>query len=209
MTNPEQTNPEKATEEAAKEAAQEMVQGDGPESVETVEETEDQAQPVASLETQLEQALAEVERFKDAALRAEAEMQNVRRRAERDVEGAHKYGLERLISNLLPVVDSLEKAVESAEQAGGDKPSATEKAIVEGVGLCQKMLLDLLAKEGVTSVDPEGEPFDPNLHQAMSIVENPDVEPNSVVHVVQKGYRLNERLVRPAMVMVSKAPSAP
>jgi molecular chaperone GrpE len=71
------------------------------------------------------------------------------------------------------------------------------------------MLLDLLAKEGVTRVDPEGEPFDPNLHQAMSIVENLDVEPNSVVHVVQKGYRLNERLVRPAMVMVSKAPSAP
>jgi molecular chaperone GrpE len=200
MTNPEQTNPEKET-----------AQGDGPESVsvETVEETEDQTQPLASLEDQLEQALAEVEKFKDAALRAEAEMQNVRRRAERDVEGAHKYGLERFISSLLPVVDSLEKAVESAEQAGGDKPSATEKAIVEGVGLCQKMLLDLLAKEGVTRVDPEGEPFDPNLHQAMSIVENPDVEPNSVVHVVQKGYRLNERLVRPAMVMVSKAPSAP
>jgi molecular chaperone GrpE len=200
MTNPEQTNPEKET-----------AQGDGPESVsvETVEETEDQTQPLASLEDQLEQALAEVEKFKDAALRAEAEMQNVRRRAERDVEGAHKYGLERFISSLLPVVDSLEKAVESAEQACGDKPSATEKAIVEGVGLCQKMLLDLLAKEGVTRVDPEGEPFDPNLHQAMSIVENPDVEPNSVVHVVQKGYRLNERLVRPAMVMVSKAPSAP
>lgn len=207
MTNPDQTNPEKTAQEAAKETAQ----GDGPGSVavETVEQAEDQAQPVVSLEAQLEQALAEVEKFKDAALRAEAEMQNVRRRAERDVEGAHKYGLERFIANLLPVVDSLEKAVESAEQAGGDKPSATEKAIIEGVGLCQKMLLDVLAKEGVTRVDPEGEPFDPNLHQAMSIVENPDVEPNSVVHVVQKGYRLNERLVRPAMVMVSKAPSAP
>ncbi|MEX0943187.1 MAG: nucleotide exchange factor GrpE [Pseudomonadales bacterium] len=200
MTNPEPTNPQKA--------AEEQDQAEIAESVETEKRQEDEAQESSSLEDRLEQALAEVEKFKDAALRAEAEMQNVRRRAERDVEGAHKFGLERFVSNLLPVVDSLEKAVESAEQAAGDgEPSVTERAIIEGVGLCQKILLDVLAKEGVTPVDPVGEPFDPNLHQAMSIVENPNVEPNSVVAVVQKGYQLNERLVRPAMVMVSRAPS--
>ena len=158
---------------------------------------------VPELQVELEDALKEVDRFKDLALRAEAEMQNVRRRAERDVENAHKFGLEKFISNLLPVVDSLEKAIEAVEKAEGIEDSAA-KAIIEGVGLCQKMLIDVLAKEGVAVVDPEGEPFDPNLHQAMTMVEAPDMEPGSVVAVVQKGYTLNGRLVRPAMVMVSR-----
>ena len=81
------------------------------------------------------------------------------------------------------------------------------KAVLDGVGLCHKMFLDTLGKENVAVVDPHGEPFDPNLHQAMSMVENPDMEPNSVVAVIQKGYQLNGRLVRPAMVMVSKGVS--
>lgn len=156
------------------------------------------------LQAELEEALQEVDKFRDMALRAEAEMQNVRRRAAQDVEKAHKFGVEGFVRDLLPVVDSLEKAIESAERAEGADES-TIKAIIEGVGLCHKMLLDSLAKQGVSVVDPEGEPFDPNLHQAMSTVDNPDVEPNTVVTVVQKGYTLNERLVRPAMVMVSKA----
>lgn len=159
---------------------------------------------VAVLQVELEEALKDVDKFRDMALRAEAEMQNIRRRAERDVENAHKFGLEKFIEKLLPVIDSLEKAVEAAEQAEGASAAAS-KAIIEGVGLCKKMLLDVMAREGVAVVDPEGEPFDPNLHQAMAMVENPHVEPNSVVAVVQKGYTLNERLVRPAMVMVSKA----
>lgn len=162
---------------------------------------------VAALQVELEEALKDVDKFRDMALRAEAEMQNIRRRAERDVANAHKFGLEKFIEKLLPVVDSLEKAVEAAEQAEGVGDDAS-KAIIEGVGLCTKMLLDVMAREGVGVVDPEGEPFDPNLHQAMAMVENPDVEPNSVVAVVQKGYTLNERLVRPAMVMVSKAGAA-
>ena len=161
---------------------------------------------VPDLQVELEAALAEVDKFRDMALRAEAETQNVRRRAEKDVENAHKYGVEKLVQNLLPVVDSLEKAVESAEQAQGADGSAA-KAILEGVGLCHKMLIDVLAKEGVAVIDPEGEPFDPNLHQAMSMVEVPHAEPNSVVTVFQKGYSLNERLVRPAMVVVAKAPA--
>jgi len=147
-------------------------------------------------------ALEEAERFRDATLRAEAEMQNLRRRTEREVEHAVKYGVEKLVQNLLPVVDSLEKAIESAEQSDAD--SAATLAIIEGMGLCQRLFLDVMLKEGVAVIDPHGEPFDPNLHQAISMVESPEVEPNSVIAVVQKGYQLNGRLVRPAMVMVAK-----
>ncbi|MFT7256910.1 MAG: molecular chaperone GrpE [Candidatus Azotimanducaceae bacterium] len=147
-------------------------------------------------------AREEADKFRDAALRAEAEMQNVRRRSEREVEHAVKYGVEKIVQNLLPVVDSLEKAVEAAEQTGADNDAT--QAIIEGVGLCQRLFLEVIVKAGVVTVDPHGEPFDPNLHQAISMVENPDVEPNSVVAVVQKGYSLNGRLVRPAMVMVAK-----
>jgi molecular chaperone GrpE len=144
-------------------------------------------------------ALLEVEKFRDLALRAEAEMQNLQRRTARDVENAHKFGVEKFVQNMLPVVDSLEKAIEST----GDNADA----IAQGVRLCHKLMVDTLNKEGVEITDPVGEPFDPNEHQAMSMVENPDMEPNSVLAVVQKGCKLNGRLVRPAMVMVSKAPA--
>ena len=154
----------------------------------------------ATPEEALVQALAEVEKYRDVALRAEAEMQNIQRRAARDVENAHKFGLERFLQNLLPVVDSLEKAIESADQAAGE-------VIAEGVSLCHKLLLDVLSKEKVEVIDPVGAPFDPNEHQAMSMVENPEMEPNSVFAVVQRGYKLNGRLVRAAMVMVTKAPA--
>ncbi len=182
------------SETAAEESAEEPAEDSGPAEEVSIE----------SLQSQLEQAAEEVTKFKDQALRAEAEMQNVRRRSAKDLEKAHKFGLEKFIQNLLPVIDSLEKAVESAEQAADED---VNKAIIEGIGLCQKMMIDALAKDGVTVIDPMGEPFDPNLHQAMSMVENPDVEPNSVVAVIQKGYTLNERLVRAAMVMVSKGVS--
>jgi molecular chaperone GrpE len=142
-------------------------------------------------------ALLEVEKFRDLALRAEAEMQNLQRRTARDVENAHKFGVEKFVLNMLPVVDSLEKAIESTSDKGD--------AIAEGLRLCHKLMVDTLAKEGVEIIDPVGEPFDPNQHQAMSMVENPDMEPNSVLAVVQKGCKLNGRLVRPAMVMVTKA----
>lgn len=132
-------------------------------------------------------------------------MQNMQRRTARDVENAHKFGIEKFLQNLLPVADSLEKAIESAEQASsGD----AENAIAEGVRLCHKLLIDVMARENVEVIDPIGEPFDPNEHQAMSMVENPNMEPNSVFAVVQKGYKLNGRLVRAAMVMVTKAPAA-
>ncbi len=153
-------------------------------------------------EAALDKAKEEASKFKDLALRAEAEMLNMQRRTARDIENAHKFGLERFLQNLLPVVDSLEKAIEAAEQASDEASGA----IAEGVSLCHKLLIDVLGKENVEVVDPVGEPFDPNEHQAISIVENPDMEPNSVFAVVQKGYKLNGRLVRAAMVMVTKAP---
>ena len=148
-------------------------------------------------------AKSDAEKYRDMALRAEAEMQNLRRRSERDVQNAHKFGAERLIQNLLPVVDSLEKAVEASQQA----ETAEDDPQLEGLKLCLKLFTDVLTKEGIEVVDPLGQPFDPNVHEALSMIENPDMEPNSVMAVIQKGYRLHERLVRPAMVMVSKAPA--
>lgn len=156
------------------------------------------------LQAQLVKSREEAERYKDMALRAEAEMQNIQRRAERDVANAHKYGLEKFVQNLLPVVDSLEKAIEAAEQL--DSQAQQDDAILEGVRLCHKLFLDVLDKHNVEVVDPEGEPFDPNEHEAMSMVENAEMDPNSVVSVIQKGYKINGRLIRPAMVMVSRAP---
>ena len=162
--------------------------------------------PVDSAVEELEKIKFELDKQKDLTLRAEAELQNVLKRTAREVENAHKYGLERFIENLLPVVDSLEKA---AELSTSDQSAPSENAI-EGINLCCKLLLDVLEKEGIKAINPLGEPFDPSEHQAMSMVENPDMEPNSIAAVVQKGWKLNERLVRAAMVMVVKeSESAP
>ena len=156
----------------------------------------------ADLQAALEAAQDEVASLKDAALRAQADVENMRRRAARDVENAHKFALERFAESLLPVVDSLEKSVESAAEADGTA------AVSEGVGLCLKLFLDTLAKNGIEQIDPLGEPFDPSQSEAMAMVENPDAEPNSVMEVMQKGYALNGRLVRAAKVIVAKAPAS-
>ena len=153
--------------------------------------------------SELEALQEEVAMAKDAALRAQADAINAQRRAELDVEKARKFALERFANDLLPVVDNLERALEAS--AGSDAEGIA--AVVEGVELTLKSLVDVLAKNGVTPVDPHGEPFDPQVAQAMSMIENPDVEPNTVIAVMQKGYLLKDRLLRPAMVMVSKAAS--
>lgn len=142
----------------------------------------------------------EIAELKEQVLRAQAETQNARRRAEQDVEKARKFALEKLVGDLLPVADNLERAI-----AAGNPDDETQAAVLEGVALTLKSLLDTLKKYNVETVDPEGEPFDPQLHQAMTMVPNPDVEPNTVINVFQKGYTLNGRLVRPAMVVVSQA----
>ncbi len=143
-----------------------------------------------------ENVTAEVAELKDQVLRTLAEMENIKRRAARDVENAHKFANEGLLNDLFPVLDSLEKAVEAADAIEG------AEAIAEGVALSMKLFVDTLAKAGVEQIDPLGEPFDPQLHEAMTMVPNPDAEPNSVMDVMQKGYRLNGRLVRAAKVIV-------
>ena len=140
----------------------------------------------------------EIAQLKDQVLRSLAEVENVKRRATRDVENAHKFAVERLLSDLIPVLDSLDKAVETASQTQG------AEAIAEGVALSLKLFVDTLAKSGVEEVDPLGEPFDPQVHEAMTMVANPDAEPNSVMDVMAKGYLLNGRLVRAAKVIVVK-----
>jgi molecular chaperone GrpE len=154
-----------------------------------------------SVDSEIEQLREQLAEAKDQAVRSVAESQNTRRRAEKDVEAARRYALEKFSADLLPVVDNLERALESVV----DDDEAL-KPIVEGVELTLKSFIDVLAKYKVEQINPEGEPFDPQLHQAVGMVPNPDVEPNSVLHVAQKGYSLNDRVIRAAMVMVAKAP---
>ena len=127
-------------------------------------------------------------------------MQNLRRRTEQDVEKAHKYGIEKFSAELLVVMDNLERALTSASESKDE----SVKAIQDGVSLTLKSFNDCFAKFSIVAVDPLGEPFDPQLHQAIATQESPDSEPNSVIEVIQKGYTLNGRVIRPAMVMVSK-----
>ena len=156
------------------------------------------------LQKQLEEARDEAEEQKNIALRAVAEGHNARRRAENEVSNVRKFALERFVSDLLPTLDSLERGIETVNADEADGPL---KTLHEGSVLTLKMMLDVLAKNNVVIVDPVGEPFDPQHHEAMAMVENPDAEPNSVLDVMQKGYSLNGRLVRPARVVVSKEKS--
>ena len=156
---------------------------------------------VDGVDPALLQAQEEAASFRDLALRAQAEAENIRRRAARDVEQAHKFALEKFAGELLPVLDSIEKAVEAA---GALAEGEDTKAMAEGVSLCHRLFLDTFGKTGITPIDPHGEPFDPEQHQAMAMIDAPNAAPNSVVDVLQKGYALNGRLLRAAMVVVAK-----
>jgi molecular chaperone GrpE len=134
----------------------------------------------------------------DKALRATAEMDNLRKRTSRDIENAHKYALDRFIKDLLPVVDSMEIGLLSADTA------EDVASLKEGMDLTLKILIDSLTKSGVEVISPEGDKFDPEMHEAVSMTEVDGTESGMVVAVMQKGYSLNGRLVRPAMVVVSK-----
>jgi len=168
-------------------------------------EGESSSDPVAA---ELESVREQMAALKDQALRSHAEAENVRRRAARDVENAHKFALEKFIGDLLPVIDSLERAVETADSAAESAADDGAAAIAEGVRLSLKLFLDVLVRQGVEQIDPHGEPFDPQRHEAMAMVPNPDMEANSVMDVMQRGYLLNGRLVRAAKVVVSKAPDS-
>jgi len=172
----------------------EMESGQGEESVEQLDDhvVEDPMEDPQALK-------AEIETLKEELLRTHADMQNLRRRVDRDVENAHKYALEKFVRELVSVVDNLERATASI-----DVDDEAFNAVGEGVELTLKGLLDVLGKFNVEKVDPAGETFDPEKHQAMTMVPNPEVAANTVIEVFQKGYLLNGRLIRPAMVVVSQ-----
>ncbi|WP_461605587.1 nucleotide exchange factor GrpE [Aeromonas allosaccharophila] len=163
------------------------------------EVTAEQAR-IAELEAQLETAIQKAAEERERALRTAAEMENLRRRTELDVEKAHKFALEKFANELLPVLDNLERAIELA-----DKENEALKPMIEGVELTLKSMQSGVAKFGLVALDPLNQPFDPNAHQAMSMVPSADVAPNTVIAVMQKGYDLNGRVIRPAMVMIAKA----
>ncbi len=156
-----------------------------------------QVEPEA-LEQELENAQQKVAEYHDKTLRMQAEMENLRKRNERDLSNAHKYAIEKFASELLQVKDSLELGLDA-----GDVDVAK---LQEGTALTLKMMNAVLEKFAIEEVNPIGETFDPNLHQAMTMQESNEHEPNTVVSVMQKGYILNDRLLRPAMVIVAKAP---
>ena len=155
---------------------------------------------VPDLQVKLEEALARADDNYDQLLRNKAELDNVRKRSQRELENAHKYAIEKFVNALLPVIDGIELGKQAAENV------TDVKQLKEGIDLSLNMFQSLLEKFEIESINPEGDNFDPEFHQAMSIQENADVPPNSVTAVMQKGYTLAGRLLRPAMVMVSKAP---
>ena len=184
--SPEPEQDEQATAEEA-EASDEN--GADVDEGETSEET---LETLTDTVLTLEQNLAEA---RDQVLRARAEEENTRRRTAREAENARKFALEQFTRELLPVIDNFERALEAADE---------DSAVQEGLDLSLKLLLGVLEKAGIEVVDPIGEPFDPTYHEAMATVDNPDAEPGSVTEVIQKGYVLNGRLLRAAMVLVAK-----
>jgi len=167
------------------------------ESDDSVEQVDPRDEKIANLETQLAEAQ---NREREAVLRVKAEMENLRRRTELDVEKAHKFALEKFVNELLPVVDSLDRALEVA-----DKNNADMAPMVEGIELTLKSMLDVVKKFGVEVIADTNVPLDPNVHQAIAMVESDEVEAGKVLGVMQKGYTLNGRTIRAAMVTVAKA----
>jgi molecular chaperone GrpE len=167
------------------------------ESAETAETVDNEA----LLRQELESARQKAEDNWQLALRSKAELENLRKRAQRDIENAHKYGLERMAAELLAVRDSMELGLNTAEEGVEDLAG-----LKEGLSLTLKMLIQLMQKFGITEINPEHEKFDPGLHQAITMQESAKLEPNTIISVLQKGYRLQDRLLRPALVTVAKAP---
>ncbi|KAJ9432156.1 MULTISPECIES: nucleotide exchange factor GrpE [Pantoea] len=164
---------------------------------ETTAEVDPRDERIAQLEAELAVSQTGV---RDAQLRAQAEIENIRRRTEMDVEKAHKFALEKFANELLPVIDSLERALEVA-----NKDNAELASMIEGIELTLKSLLGAVRKFGVEVVGETNVPFNPEIHQAMSMMESEEMAPNHVLMVMQRGYTLNGRLLRPAMVAVTKA----
>lgn len=198
-----ESNEHKSAEEIAAEEiiaqAEEQVEEQHEHAHEVISEEQEK---INELELALAAAQATVADQKDSVIRAKAEVDNVRRRSAQDVEKARKFALEKFAGEMLVTVDNLERALQNI-----DKEDESNKGIIEGIELTYQGLLSSLEKFSIKAVDPQDQPFNPELHQAMSMQEVEGVAPNTVIAVMQKGYELNGRLIRPAMVMVSKAAS--
>ena len=189
------SNPQETTnEEAVKEVVGEIVEEVAP------EETVPEAVSIEDLQKKIGLAEQKATEQSDKALRIQAEMENLKRRTQKDLKNAHKFALNKFSKELLPVIDSLELALQSVE---GD--SDEMQKVREGYELILKQFETALKKFNVEQINPMGETFNPELHQAMTMQPSEDAEPNTVLNVFQKGYSLNGRLIRPAMVVVAKA----
>ena len=151
---------------------------------------------------EIETLQAQIAELKNAVLRERADSDNLRKRFEREKESALKFGSEKLIKELLPVIDSLTLGLEAAKVHEAEGRQALDH-FIEGSSMTLKLLLDVLQKNGVIELDPVGEKLDPELHQAPSVIPSPDAEPNTILHVAQKGYLLNGRVIRAAQVIVA------
>jgi molecular chaperone GrpE len=208
MSNEQQPDENKATEQTETDQARDQVdrvdqaeQTQSEETTDTLQNADDASLRIAELEVALQEAQSKLAEQKDSVARAIASADNARKRAEGEVDKARKFALEKFAGELLPVVDNLERALQVS-----DPENETIKPILEGVELTHKSFIGTLEKFGLKAIDPQGEPFNPEQHQAMSMQPNEELAPNTVMAVMQKGYELNGRLLRPAMVMVSRAP---
>ncbi len=190
---------EKDNTEINDEAAEQVLEGNQTDAQEEAQ-LDSPEKNADSLESQLEDAQAKASENWNQYLRAKAEMDNLRRRNIKDVENAHKFGLEKFATEMLPVLDGIGMGLAVED--------ASAESLREGMELTMSMLEKMMEKLGIEEIDPINEKFDAAKHQAMSMQPNAEVEPNTVIAVMQKGYSLNERLIRPAMVMVSKAVEA-
>lgn len=194
--------PEQQEQELAKAAAQVDAELGTDEVLDSeVEVLSPEQQRIEELEAALAASEAKFIEQKDSVIRAIADADNVRKRAEGEIDKARKFALERFAGELLPVADNLERALQVADPA-----NEAIKGMVEGVELTLKSFVNTIEKFGLKLIDPQGQPFNPELHQAMGMQENAELPPNTVMAVMQKGYEINGRLLRPAMVMVTRAP---
>ncbi|WP_137167436.1 nucleotide exchange factor GrpE [Salinimonas lutimaris] len=198
----QQEHETEVNEQSVQPEAQEIPVTEGEVVTEDAEPANEAEQRIYELEKALSEAQAKFDEQQDSVLRARADMENARRRAEAEVDKARKFALERFAGELLPVIDNLERAIEA-----GDTSNEAVKSLLEGVEMTHKSFLSTIEKFGLNVINPQGEAFNPELHQAMSMQESADHEPNTVMMVMQKGFELNGRLLRPAMVMVSRAPA--
>ncbi|EGQ9630259.1 nucleotide exchange factor GrpE [Vibrio cholerae] len=200
MSNEEIKNKDEQLQQDAVETEAEVVGTDADiDWNQAADEIDEKEAKIAQLEAALLVSEERVKEQQDSVLRARAEVENMRRRSEQEVDKARKFALSRFAEELLPVIDNLERAIQAA-----DGEIEAIKPLLEGVELTHKTFVDTIAKFGLKEINPHGEAFNPEFHQAMSIQESAEHEPNTVMFVMQKGYELNGRVLRPAMVMVSK-----